>query len=82
MATRQEDITMRESERATGVRDEDYDIVSTLYHALQAADTAEKYIGDADQEGDQEAKQFFQEVQDHNRRIAERAKQLLTQRIS
>lgn len=66
----------------TGMRDKHYDIVSTLYHALQGAETTSKYIDDAQQEGDTEVMDFFKEVQQHNRQIAERAKQLLAQRVS
>jgi len=65
----------------TGMRDEHYDIISTLYHALQGAETTTQYINDAEQEGDSEAIDFFKEVQDHNRQIAERAKRLLAQRV-
>jgi len=65
----------------TGMPDKDYDIVSTLYHALQGADICDKYIADAEKTGDQEAVGFFHEVQDHNRKLAEKAKDLLAKRV-
>ena len=42
------------AEQATGTRDDTYDLVSVLYHALQGAETARHYIQDAEQAGDQE----------------------------
>ena len=68
-------------EQITGTRDEHYDVVSVLYHALQGATTCEKYRDDAEQAGDQELAQFLGEARDANRQLAERAKQLLKQRL-
>ena len=55
----------------------DYDLVSVLYHALQAADTCARYEQDARAEGSQEVAEFMQEVQQQNQKIAQRAKELL-----
>jgi hypothetical protein len=63
------------------MKDEHYDIVSTLYHALQGADVCNKYIEDAQKEGDKEIVAFFQEVQDENRKLATKAKELLAKRV-
>jgi hypothetical protein len=52
-----------------------------LYHTLQGSETYERYIHDAQQAGDQELVQFLREVQAENRRRAERAKELLRQRL-
>jgi rubrerythrin len=65
----------------TGTRDETYDVVSILYHALQGAETYQQYVRDAEQRGDQELAQFFREVQEEEKRRAERAKQLLAKRL-
>jgi hypothetical protein len=62
--------------------DKDYNLVSVLYHALQGAETHSQYIQDAKQQGDQELASFFSEVQQEELRLAERAKQLLGQRLS
>jgi len=55
----------------------DYDLISVLYHALQAADTCAQYGKDAETEGSEEVAQFMRDVQDQNRKIAEQAKELL-----
>jgi rubrerythrin len=65
----------------TGTRDETYDVVSILYHALQGAETYQQYVRDAEQRGDQELAQFFRDVQEEEKRRAERAKQLLANRL-
>jgi rubrerythrin len=70
-----------ESTSTSGMKDEHYDIVSALYHALQGADVASKYIDDAEKEGDKEVASFFHEVQDKNRELATKAKELLAKRV-
>jgi hypothetical protein len=65
----------------TGVRDEHYNLVSVLYHTLQAADTYDQYIRDADQAGDQELAQFFRDCQKSDAERANRAEQLLAARF-
>jgi hypothetical protein len=69
------------TERETGMADEHYDIVSTLYHALQGAQASKKYISDAEKQGDNEAAEFFREVQSRNRETAEKAKALLAKKV-
>jgi hypothetical protein len=65
---------MATSERTTGTRDEHYDVVSMLYHALQGAETCTTYLQDAERAGDQDLVQFFREVQGTYRQLAERSK--------
>ena len=65
------------SQGNTGTRDITYDLISTAYHLLQGAETVAVYIEDAQQEGNQELVQFFQETKDEYTRRAERAKELL-----
>ena len=72
---------MATSEHTTGTKDEQYNLASVLYHTLQGAETYERYIYDAQQAGDQELAQFLREVQAEDRRRAERAKELLRQRL-
>lgn len=74
--------TTTTAEQTTGTRDETYDLVSVLYHALQGAETYQRYIQDAEQAGDQELIQFFREAQSWQRHLATEAKQVLTQRLS
>jgi hypothetical protein len=72
---------MAASERMTGTRDEHYNVISVLYHALQGADTCATYLQDAEQAGDQELAQFFREVQGTYRQLGDRSKTLLRQRL-
>ncbi|HEV2802692.1 MAG TPA: hypothetical protein VGW12_19630 [Pyrinomonadaceae bacterium] len=66
----------------TGTQDTLYNLLSIIYHALQGAETYEKYISDAEQSGDTELAQFFREVRDENTKRAEHGKQLLGKRLS
>jgi rubrerythrin len=66
---------------STGTRDENYNLVSVLYHALQGAETYDQYINDAEQKGDNDLAQFFRDTKEEDTRRADRAKQLLTQRL-
>ncbi len=56
-----------------------YNLVSVLYHSLQAAETCQQYISDASD--DTELSQFFRDVQDESSELAERAKVLLRERL-
>jgi hypothetical protein len=67
------------AEHKTGVRDEVYNIVSLLYHAVQGSETCMQYLQDAQDTGDQKLVQFFQEVQECHRHLATRAKEVLAQ---
>ena len=67
------------AEHSTGMRDEMYDVVSVLYHALQGGETCMQYLHDAQETGDQRLVQFFQEVQECHRHLATRAKEVLMQ---
>ena len=63
----------------TGTNNATYNLVSVLYHSLQGEDLYEKYANDAG--GDQDLASFFREVQQQERQRADRAKQLLAQRL-
>ena len=65
----------------TGTQDTTYNLLSIIYHALQGAETYEKYINDAEQGGDRELAQFFRDVRDENTKRAELGKQLLSTRL-
>jgi rubrerythrin len=67
--------------KMTGTGDTVYDLVSIIYHALQGAETYGMYIADAEEVGDAELAKFFKEVQDDERRRADRAKKLLADRL-
>lgn len=72
---------MADDRDATGTGDAVYDLVSVLYHSLQGAETYEFFENDANEAGDEELAGFFREVQDEERRRADRAKQLLATRL-
>lgn len=66
---------------STGTRDVTYDLISVVYHALQGAETCQTYQHDAEGTGDRDAALFFREAQEQNRQLANRAKELLGQRM-
>ncbi len=68
---------MDPGERSTGTKDEHYNLVSVLYHALQGAETCERYALDAEANGDERLVGFFRETQTLYAQAAERAKGLL-----
>ena len=67
---------------ATGASDPYYNLVSVLYHTLQAAQTYDTYISDADRLGDNELAQFLRQVQTEDRNRAQFAMQLLARRLT
>lgn len=68
---------MDPGEQTTGTRDEHYDLVSVLYHALQGADTCNVYALDAEAAGDERLAVFFREASVVQTQLAERAKGML-----
>ena len=58
-----------------------YGVVSVLYHALQGAQTYQQYIADAERASDDELVKFFEQCRDEEQRRANRAKQLLVDRV-
>jgi hypothetical protein len=73
---------MAQGEQTTGTRDVTYDLLSVLYHALQGAETIDQYIQDAEGAGDRELAQFFRDLKEDDKDRAERAKKLLSTRLS
>jgi len=67
---------------STGTTDVTYNLVSILYYALQGAETYDQYIRDAEQKNDKDLAQFFRDTKEENQRRADRAKQLLAQRLA
>ena len=66
-------------QQATGTSDPTYNVISVVYHALQGAETIQKYLDDSGV--DDELKTFFQQVQQGYRRAADMGKAILVQRI-
>ena len=65
-----------QSSDATGTRDETYDVISIVYHALQGAENCEIFAEDSDRP---ELQQFFKEAAEQQRQLAEKGKRLLVQ---
>lgn len=77
MHKRTEGDRMDPGEKNTGTRDEHYDLVSVLYHALQGAEACAKYAEDAEASGEQELAEFFKDAREMQVRLAEGAKAML-----
>ena len=69
------------SQETTRVPDPTYNLISALYHTLQAADLYNQYIADAEEAGDQELVTFFKETQNAARDTALKARELLASRM-
>ena len=71
------------ADRDTGTAetDENYDLVSVLYHCLKAADACTQYIVDAEDAGDEELAEFFESARQQHNRLASEARELLAQRV-
>jgi hypothetical protein len=70
----------RSPRSGSGERDENYDLISVLYHALQGADTVGQYLADA--QGDEELREFLEETRAEYAARAAAAKELLASRLS
>jgi hypothetical protein len=66
----------------TAETDENYDLVSVLYHCLKAADACTQYIADAEDAGDDELAEFFESARVVQNRLATEARELLAERMS
>jgi hypothetical protein len=53
---------MEPQDKSTGTRDEHYNLVSVLYHALQDAENCDTYALDALEAGRDDLATFFREV--------------------
>jgi hypothetical protein len=75
---------MESSEEITGTPDVSYDLMSVVYHALEAADTCGLYLDDveSDDDADEEIASLFRDAIAMNRSLAARAKTLLARRLA
>lgn len=62
-------------------KDKDFDLVSTLYHALQGAELSLQYRQDAESSGDKECQELFDEVAGHYKEMADKAKSVLKEKL-
>ena len=65
---------MDPGEQATGTRDEYYNLISVLYHALHGAENCEIYMADAEATNRDDLAAFFREAQAMHAALAEQAK--------
>ena len=65
-----------QSSEETGTRDDTYDVISVVYHALQGAENCQIYAEDAE---DGQLRSFFQQAYEQQRQLAEQGKQVLAQ---
>ena len=63
----------------TGTRDETYDLIAVVYHALQGAENCRTYSEDA--QGQQELRQFFDRAREMQKQMADEGKRLLQEQI-
>lgn len=69
------------SDTGLPAKDPTYGLVSVLYHALQGAETYQKYGQDAQKAGDPELQQFFDNCRREEHARALQAKSLLAERL-
>ncbi len=67
---------------STGTDNVTFDLVSILYHSLEGAQKYDKYIQDAQQSGNNDLVQFFQQLKQQETQRAEQCKQFLGQYFS
>ncbi len=72
---------MHHTQSQTGTKDVTYNLISVIYHALQGAETYGQYVQDAEHAGDNDTARFFREILQEEQRRAERAKDMLQQRL-
>jgi hypothetical protein len=70
-----------ETARITGERDDNYDLIAVVYHALKGAESCARYVKDAEAAGDEQLAQFFEEVRGSHVELAQQAKQFLAERL-
>jgi hypothetical protein len=66
----------REESQQTGTRNETYNVIAILYHALQGAENCQTYLNDAQ---DGQAREFFQQALQAQRQLADQGKEILQQ---
>jgi hypothetical protein len=65
-----------QGQQQTGTRNETYDLISVLYHALQGAENCQTYLNDAQ---DGQVRDFLQQALQVQRQLADQGKQVLQQ---
>lgn len=63
------------------IRDDNFELISVIYHAMKAAEACAQYMREASARGDEELAQFFEETHGSQRELAQEAKQFLAARL-
>lgn len=63
------------------IKDKNYDLISTLYHAAEGLHHTKQYVADAEKDGDNEAAEFFKQVQSSYQELNSKAEALLKKRL-
>ena len=69
------------SEKAQQPKDKNYNLITVLYQSADNAEHLKTYIGDAQDQGDQELVEFFNGILENNLEASQRAKELLVARL-
>jgi hypothetical protein len=69
-------MQQQHGQQQTGTRNETYDVIAVLYHALQGAENCQTYMNDAQ---DGQLRDYFQKALQMQRQIADEGKQVLQQ---
>jgi hypothetical protein len=70
------------AKQEAAMKDEHYDLISVLYHALQGEETVGRYIGDAEDSGDSELAEHYRDVHERYHEIAQQTKELLRDKLA
>lgn len=65
-----------QGQQQTGTRNETYDVIAVLYHALQGAENCQTYLQDPQ---DGEIRHYIQQALQMQRQLADQGKQVLQQ---
>ena len=69
------------SEASRQPKDKNYNLISVLYQSSDNVESLKTFIQDAESEGDQELVEFFNGILENNLEAAQRAKEMLVQRL-
>ena len=69
-------MQQQQGQQQTGTRNDTYDVIAVLYHALQGAENCQIYAKDAQ---DKQIRDFFNQALNLQRQLADQGKQVLQQ---
>lgn len=75
-------VAQPRGEQITGLKDKNYNLISALYHMLEAATSYDTYIQDAEKDGDKEAAEFFRKLQEQTIKYSQEGEKLLAARLN